>query len=51
MDRLCNLEELEIIDTSIQHLDLTELPKLKKIWGCNTDNKRIVLTADGVVRD
>ena len=43
------LEELWIKRTAIKRLDLTKLPKLKKVRGC-TDNGRVVLTAEGVER-
>ena len=49
VDGLVFLEEIYIYDTAIIHIDLTMLPKLSLVWGCN-DNDRVVLTAEGVER-
>ena len=43
------LEDLYIRRTAIKRIDLTMLPKLKQVRGCD-DNDRVVLTAEGVER-
>ena len=49
VEGLILLEDLCIRLTAIKRIDLTMLPKLKEVWGCD-DNGRDVLTADGVKR-
>ena len=50
VERLLVLEELCIRGAGIKHIDLTKLPKLNVVYGCD-DNGCIVLTAKGVQRD
>ena len=43
------LEDLYIYGTAIMHIDLTMLPRLKQVRGCD-DNGRVVLIAERVMR-
>ena len=49
VEGLILLEILDIDGTAIKHIDLTMLPKLILVYGCD-DNDRVVLTAEGVER-